>query len=194
MSQKDNSLLDHIARHFGLFLLVIILLTTAAFAASTWPSGEAPRAAPGNGNVQLGSVWSQSGTTVYYNGGRVGIGTATPGVELEVVGDIKSTRFFYNSSDERLKKDIAIIPNALAKINQLSGVSFKWKNADSGDGNNLGVIAQDVEKVFPELIATDEISGMKSVQYSNLVAPLIEAVKELTAKVEDLEKRIDELK
>jgi len=86
-----------------------------------------------------------------------------------------------------------VISNSLKKINQLTGVSFKWKDESMGNGVNLGLIAQNVEEVFPELVVTDEVSDLKSVQYSNLVAPLIEAVKELTEEIENLENRVSEV-
>lgn len=86
-----------------------------------------------------------------------------------------------------------MISNSLKKINQLTGVSFKWKDESMGNGVNLGLIAQNVEEVFPELVVTDEVSDLKSVQYSNLVAPLIEAVKELTEEIENLENRVSEV-
>lgn len=87
-------------------------------------------------------------------------------------------------SDERLKTDVKTIDNALDLVNKLRGVSFT-KNQKSG----IGVIAQEMEKVIPEVVNTaeDEI-GTKSVAYGNLVGVLIEAIKELSEKVEKLER------
>ncbi|MCF7835729.1 MAG: tail fiber domain-containing protein [Candidatus Marinimicrobia bacterium] len=99
------------------------------------------------------------------------------------------------SSDIRLKKDITKLDNSLEKILQLEGVSFKWKDSEiQGDKTNLGLIAQDVEKVYPELVITDEETGLKSVQYGNLIAPLIEAVKEQQKQIEELKLEIKLLK
>lgn len=92
---------------------------------------------------------------------------------------------YRSDSDIRYKKDINTIPNALDKITKLRGVNFKWKDRND-NGLQMGVIAQDVEKVFPELVSTNE-DGYKSVAYSNLVGALIEAIKEQ-------QKQIDELK
>jgi Chaperone of endosialidase len=78
---------------------------------------------------------------------------------------------------------------ATAKIAELRGVIWEWREdapADAKDQPGMGVIAQDVEKVFPELVSTDE-QGHKRVAYHGLVAPLIEAVKELDARLSALE-------
>jgi len=122
--------------------------------------------------------------------GNVGIGTTNPGERLEVNGNVKASAFLY-SSDINLKQNIQNIPNALQKIQQLNGVYFQWKES-SKDG--VGVIAQDIEKVFPELVATDPNTGLKSVSYGNLVAPLIEAIKEQQKQIDELKAEIEVLK
>ena len=78
-------------------------------------------------------------------------------------------------SDENLKKDVHTIENAVDKINQLRGVDFVWKENDE---KSMGVIAQELQKVFPELVA--EENDELSVNYNGLIAVLIEAVKELS--------------
>lgn len=86
------------------------------------------------------------------------------------------TATFINSpSDENLKKDVHTIENAVDKINQLRGVDFVWKENDE---KSMGVIAQELQKVFPELVA--EENDELSVNYNGLIAVLIEAVKELS--------------
>ena len=80
-----------------------------------------------------------------------------------------------NTSDENLKKDVRTIENAVGKINQLRGVDFVWKESDK---KSMGVIAQELQKVFPELVA--EENDELSVNYNGLIAVLIEAVKELS--------------
>ena len=122
--------------------------------------------------------------------GRVGIGVTGPGEKLEVGGKVKADAFLY-SSDENLKKNIQKIPNALGKILQLEGVLFEWKKNDNA---GVGLIAQDVEKVLPAIVSTDENTGLKSVQYGNLVAPLIEAVKEQQKQIDELKQEIERLK
>src|SRR5690606_29277232 len=78
-------------------------------------------------------------------------------------------------SDVRLKKDIIEIEDPLAKIMELRGVNFTWK----WDGRRtMGFIAQEVEQVIPEIVHTDSKTEMKSVEYGNIVALVVEALKE----------------
>lgn len=98
-------------------------------------------------------------------------------------------------SDERAKRDITPLENSLEKISTLRGVTYRW-NGKGGqedlDTKHIGVIAQDVQKVFPEAIAeTPENSEMLSVKYSKLIPPLIEAVKELKVANEELRQRVE---
>ncbi|MBM4251853.1 MAG: tail fiber domain-containing protein [Deltaproteobacteria bacterium] len=86
-------------------------------------------------------------------------------------------------SDERLKRDIITTPHALNDVLSLRGVNYYWKDPAKGDALQLGLIAQEVEKVIPEVVAEDK-EGMKAVSYSNLVAVLIEAIKEEHAEKE----------
>ena len=86
-------------------------------------------------------------------------------------------------SDERLKDNIQTLENGLDKVNQLRGITYTRKEKE-----NIGVVAQEVEKILPEIVLTaDDEIGTKSVDYSRLTAVLIEAVKELSAKIEKLE-------
>ena len=83
---------------------------------------------------------------------------------------------------------------ATAKIQQLRGVTWKWRDdapPDAHEQPGMGVIAQEVEKVFPELVETDA-DGLKRVAYHGLIAPLIEAVKELDDRLRAIEERLDE--
>lgn len=92
-------------------------------------------------------------------------------------------------SDLRLKKDVKEIESPLEKIARLRGVSYTWKK----DGKKgYGVIAQDVEKVFPELVKADK-DGMKGVDYTHLVGPVIAAIKELKQENDDLRARLEKL-
>ena len=96
-------------------------------------------------------------------------------------------------SDLQFKKNIVPIPSALEKIQKIKGVYFKWKDITKDEDIHVGVIAQDVEKVFPELVVADS-EGMKAVAYANLVAPLIEAVKEQQTQIKELQQEIEKLK
>ena len=98
--------------------------------------------------------------------------------KLDVMGQIWSDSHA-DPSDARLKENIRDIPNATARIEGLHGVEFDWKGADDlGAGKNqLGFIAQEVERQFPEAVVTGSGNGMKSVAYENLLAPMVEALK-----------------
>ena len=101
----------------------------------------------------------------------------------------------YYSSDVRLKENIVNIPNALEKVSSLNGVTYDWtqeyiESQGGEDGffvrkNDVGLIAQEVEQVLPEIVAENE-EGYKSVKYERVVALLVEAVKELQGQVEEL--------
>ena len=97
------------------------------------------------------------------------------------------------SSDKRYKKDITTLDNALENTRKLRGTSYHWKDATRGTDRQIGVIAQEVEAIYPEFVHTND-EGYKSVNYSQMVAVLIEAVKELDAKVANLESENMELK
>jgi len=93
---------------------------------------------------------------------------------------------YYYTSDRRYKDNLQTILNPLDKIMTLNGYTFSWKTDGKKD---VGVVAQEVEKVFPELVDTDE-AGYKSVKYGNLVAPIIEAIKVLYVKFVDQQKTL----
>lgn len=121
------------------------------------------------------------------NAGDVGVNTNVPTEKLEVNGNIKATTLIL-TSDAGLKTDIVPVENSLDKISRLKGVSFEWKNNPSDQRKHMGVIAQDVEKIFPEAVYGKE--GAKGVDYPSLIAPLIEAVKELRVQNQDLKQQL----
>ena len=98
---------------------------------------------------------------------------------------------YAQGSDLRLKTDILPLEDALAKVMNLRGVSYMMK-ADETRERKIGVIAQELEQEYPELVATDN-QGIKSVAYANLTAVLIEAVKGLKAENETLKGRLERL-
>ena len=107
------------------------------------------------------------------------------GVSIYASNDIQAF------SDKRVKGDIKVVEDAINKINQINGVTFiRTDNTEGYKGRHAGVIAQEVELVFPEVVLTDAKTGMKSVAYGNLNALLIEAIKELSKEVEELKKQI----
>jgi hypothetical protein len=87
---------------------------------------------------------------------------------------------FNSTSDQNLKSNVQTIENALNITNQLRGVSFDWKETGT---KSYGVIAQELEKVLPELVKNGEV---KSVNYNGLIGVLIESIKELKREVEIL--------
>lgn len=96
-------------------------------------------------------------------------------------------------SDRRLKENIRPLEDSLARIRKLKGVSYDWIDRQKyRDGAHLGFIAQELEETFPEVVLTDKKTGMKSVSYGHLVAPLAEAIKSLydslTGTKEDVKK------
>ena len=95
------------------------------------------------------------------------------------------------NSDQRLKTDIQPLRNTLDKVLRLRGVSYVMKD-DVARERKIGVVAQELEEEYPELIATSE-SGIKSVAYANLTAVLIEAVKGLKAENDSLKARLERL-
>lgn len=105
---------------------------------------------------------------------------------LNATGDITA----FASSDERLKDNIQTIPNAVEKVQQIKGVSFDWNgNQTNHSGHDIGVIAQDIEKVLPEIVATRD-DGYKAVRYEKIVALLIEAVKEQQLQIDELKSKL----
>lgn len=115
--------------------------------------------------------------------GNVGIGMIDPSYKLDVNGDIRASGF-YESSDIRLKTNIKLIDST----NNIELVSFNWKK----DGKqSYGVIAQQVEEYYPELVSTDEFTGYKSVNYD---AVLILKCAQLENRIKQLEKQLEDLK
>jgi hypothetical protein len=151
------------------------------------PNGDAyaGSATPGR-NFQLYAGGSLA-ETILANG-NVGIGTI-PAYKLDVDGDIQAGGFYY-PSDASMKKDIVTIPNALVSILRLRGVEFNWKKNGKP---SFGIVAQEVQKVYPELVNTDARTGLQSVAYGNLIGPLIEAIKEQQKQMDTQKKSIEEL-
>jgi hypothetical protein len=139
------------------------------------------------------------------NAGKIGYQTFTPGA-LDIVGagtngNNRQIKFWNEGgatfagritapslalvSDERFKTNIHPLDNPLAQVLALRGVSYEWKDKVRGEGRQIGFIAQEIEKVLPELVITNA-DGYKSVQYQNLVPVLVEAIKQQQAQIEQL--------
>ena len=141
-------------------------------------------------------IYSKSDAVIVYKSGNMTVnGTITHKGLIE-------------SSDIRLKKDVQQLNGALDKVLKLRGVSFYWKSKEEmaaargkdvsnfsygfGSEKQIGVIAQEIEQVLPELVVTDN-EGFKAVKYENLTPLLIEAVKEQQAIIDAQNKKIEEL-
>ncbi|MBI4560214.1 MAG: tail fiber domain-containing protein, partial [Candidatus Hydrogenedentes bacterium] len=137
-------------------------------------------------SLVLGAITGISGTSV-----NVGIGTDIPSERLHVIGNILASGTITPSA-RRLKTNIQPLHGALTKIERLRGVSFDWKESGKHD---LGVIAEEVREVVPEVVAMEE-NGVdaKGVDYARLTALLIEAVKEQEAQIRDLQSEVEALK
>ena len=123
---------------------------------------------------------------------NVGVGTTNPTSKLHVVGDIKITGVatatdFDATSDIRLKTNIKLIDDPLAKVIQIEGVSFNWKEDNKAA---LGVIADQVQEIIPELVRGDD---PKTVNYNGFIGLLIEAVKEQQTQIDNLNERLSKL-
>ena len=116
----------------------------------------------------------------------VGIKRTDPSYALDVSGTIRATGNVIAYSDARVKENVETIPNALDKVKAMRGVNY---NKIGEDKREVGVIAQEVLEVLPEVVHQDE-QGMYSVAYGNIVGVLVEAIKELTKEVEDLKKQL----
>jgi hypothetical protein len=132
-------------------------------------------AVTGGASVQIGGMYITGGLTV--QGG------------LTVFGNTY-LEFTATTSDRRLKQDISPLKNSLSKVTKLRGVYFKWtKNGPSGDkvdsDRHLGVIAQDVQAVFPDIVDTIHDGQYLGVRYSELIPVLIEAVRELDDQISE---------
>lgn len=124
-------------------------------------------------------------------------------------GDMYVAGIVHELSDINLKTDIETLESSLEKITELRGVSFRWIDENKPQTTQIGVIAQEVEEIFPELVVETEVptndgspseQTIKTVNYSGLIAPMIEAIKEqqttiqqLLNTISDLEGRIEAL-
>ena len=109
------------------------------------------------------------------------------GSQIEASGDVIA----FGSSDERLKDNIKPITEPLWKVSQIGGYTFDWnEKQDTYEGHDVGVVAQEIHKVLPEVVA-ERSNGYLGVKYEKIVPLLIESIKELNKKIEHIEKNCD---
>ncbi len=153
-----------------------------------------------SGNSEMGFKVLSGGNTYEWltikRTGNVGIGTTAPGYKLQVGTSGDGTSAIANAwnvfSDIRLKTNITPLTDILPKLNNINVVGFNWKDG-ADKKRQIGFIAQEVEKVFPELVFEDD-KGYKSVDYSKFSAILLGAVKEQQKQIEELKSEIKTLK
>ena len=128
-----------------------------------------------------------------FNSLGIGMAASATAGRIDATNDVVA----FSSSDIRFKENIVPIENALDKISKISGNTYDWKaenKIEHGyEGNDVGVIAQEIEAVLPQLVQTRE-NGFKAVKYDKLVALLIEGIKEQQSQIEKLRMDLDNCK
>ena len=139
-----------------------------------------------NTNATRNSLGIDTDDNVAFEGLMVGQSSGATANTIRCTGDIVA----YYSSDKQFKDNIVTLDGALDKVKAIRGVRFDWNDKqDVYEGHDIGVVAQEVEAVLPELVHEREHNNSKAVDYVKLTAVLIEAVKELSAKVDALENK-----
>ncbi|MFK5855335.1 MAG: tail fiber domain-containing protein, partial [Bacteroidota bacterium] len=145
-------------------------------------------------NITNDNLFLYHGGSVVLKDGQFGVGTTTPGYKLQVgnIGDGTSARAnaWNTFSDRRWKTNINVIDNPIEKLSMINGYYYNWK--DSEDKSiQVGVLAQEVEEVLPEIVSTDA-EGYKSVDYSKITALLIEVNKAQQIELEALKNSVQQ--
>ena len=152
-----------------------------------------PTFANNSGTTSVGIATSGSTSVVYIpSTGNLGIGTTNATSKLTVSGNLLVTGIitatdFNSASDIKLKENVQRIDNPIDKIIKIDGVRFDWK---SDNKPSMGVIAQNIEEVLPELVSGDD---SKTVNYNGIIGLLIECVKAQQEQIDDLNERLDKL-
>lgn len=169
-----------------------VTITNTGVTSNVAGTGVSVSGATGAVTISIGQAVATS-SNVQFNSLGVGMAASATTGRIDATNDIVA----YSSSDRRFKNNIKPIENPLDKINKISGNTFDWneetKIEHGYDGNDVGVIAQEIEEVLPQLVQTRE-SGYKAVKYDKLVALLIEGIKEQQIQINDMKVEIENLK
>ncbi|OYU79215.1 MAG: hypothetical protein CFE23_15165 [Flavobacterium sp. BFFFF1] len=159
---------------------------------------------PSNPYVGAFFIWDGTANAdrlIIYPNGNVGIGTGGIAFDskFQVNGSIAANSV-RGPSDKRFKKNIVLLKNSLSKICSLNGYNYEWRQSEFPDrefnkGKDMGLIAQEVEQVYPEVVftASDEMKS-KSIDYTKLIPALVESIKELKVENDTLRKEVEALK
>lgn len=151
----------------------------------------------GNGLTTSGGPITSSGTitigatTDNLRINSLGVGMAASGTvgRIDAANDVVG----YSTSDIRLKRDVSVIENAMDLVSKLRGVSYIWDEQSESvhgyKGKDYGVVAQDVEKIFPEMIQHRD-NGYMAVRYERLIGVLVAAINEQTTRIKKLETKL----
>ena len=155
---------------------------------------------------KLRVITSDEASLVIDNNQRVGIGTTAPEYDLDVHGDVNVTGDLLAASDLRLKKEILPLENAMQKLLSLKPVSYQFRHEEFpqlklAPGRKMGLIAQDVEKIIPDLVSSsnrDELHELgleefKSVNYVALIPMMIKSIQELKTELDQKTKELENL-
>lgn len=143
----------------------------------------------GGQTVSDGGLIVEAGGMSVFGGLRVSNGLTVYG------GIFTDNPVTVTPSDRRLKRFIRPLTNALSRVTQLRGVHFRWEESDekpTSEVDSIGIIAQEVEKIFPEIVSENE-NGYKQVKYHQLLPLLIESIRELHENYEELQERFEEV-
>lgn len=142
-----------------------------------------------NANITLG------GTRINHTGTLDFVDSEGQTIRFNTTGGITADGDITAFSDLRLKKNLSAIPHALDKVKELTGYTYNRSDKPQDTKRYTGLVAQEVQQVLPEAVTQDDSTpdGMLGVAYGNMVGLLVEAVKELSGTVEELQAKIDEL-
>ena len=166
-----------------------VTITNTGVTSNVAGTGVTVSGATGAVTISIGQAVATS-DNVRFNSLGIGMAASATAGRIDATNDIVA----YSSSDIRFKENIVPIENALDKISKISGNTYDWKEENKiehgYEGNDVGVIAQEIEAVLPQLVQTRE-NGFKAVKYDKLVALLIEGIKEQQTQIEKLRMDLD---